>query len=112
VGPWSPAAPHLAPGSPQVAGDPYGPGGVMFHPACVDQGGLPCAQSDPHRPLDSFDPACASPLGRLDLGIRHAPNVIHSGSRPDGAGGFDLSWNVSIWNPYAVLLHRTKLRPE
>jgi hypothetical protein len=111
-GPWSPAAPHLAPGDFRTPGDLYGPGGLMFHPGCVDQPGLACADPDPHRPLDAFDPACASILGRFDLGILYAPNVIDSWSRPDGLGGFDLYWNVSIWNPYAVPLYRTKLLPQ
>jgi hypothetical protein len=110
-GPWSPAEVHLAPGNPRTAGDLYGPGGVMFHPACRDQGALLCADPDPHRPLDSLEPGCSSLLGAVDLGILYAPNVIDAWSKPDGAGGFDLYWNVSIWNPYAVLLYRTKLLP-
>jgi hypothetical protein len=110
-GPWSPAVPHLAPGDFRVAGDPYGPGGIMYHPGCVDQPGLPCAASDPHRPTDSFEPGCSSPLSRFDLGILYAPNIIEPWSKADGLGGYDLYWNVSIWNPYAVPLYRTKLRP-
>ena len=103
--------PELAPGDFRTVGHPYGPGGNMYHPGCVDQPGQPCAVSDPHRPTDSFEPSCSSPLSRFDLGILYAPNIIDTWSKPDGLGGYDLYWNVSVWNPYAVPLYRTKLLP-
>ena len=110
-GPWSPAEAHLRPGSPAVAGDPLGPGGVLFHPECVDQGSELCAVSDPHRPIDAFDPLCG-PLGAgFDFGVFYGANLIDAYAAPDGTGGVDLYWNVSTWNPYAVLLYRTNVRP-
>jgi hypothetical protein len=109
-GPWSPPQPHLVPGSPAVAGDLYGPGGVLFHPACQDVPGAACAPSDPHRPFHAFLPGCQS-FGFFEPGYFYAPNIIDAWTRPDGAGGVDLYWNVSTWNPYAVLLVRTRLRP-
>jgi hypothetical protein len=108
-GPWSPPKPHLVPGSPAVPGDPYGPGGSIFHPACRDVPGAACAPTDPHRPVHAFLPDCQS-FGLFEPGYFYAPNIVDAWTRPDGAGGVDLYWNVSVWNPYAVLLVRTNLR--
>jgi hypothetical protein len=109
-GPWTPPVPLLAPGSPSITGDPYGPGGILFHPACVDDGASVCAASDPSRPPDAFLPGCPE-LGRtFDAGRFYGANVIDSYTRPDGAGGVDVFWNVSTWNPYAVVLVRSNLR--
>jgi len=110
-GPWTAPEPLLAPGSPPVAGDPYGPGGVLFHVACQDQGPSACARSDPSRPTDAFFPGCPE-LGRtFDVGRFYGPNVIDAYTRPDGTGGVDVFWNVSTWNPYSVVFVRTNLRP-
>lgn len=109
-GPWSPPRPHLAPGSPAGAADPYGPGGELFHPACHDVPGAACARTDPHRPLHAFLPDCQS-FDLFEPGFLYAPNIIDAWTRPDGAGGVDLYWNVSTWNPYGMVLVRTKLRP-
>jgi hypothetical protein len=110
-GPWTPPVPLLVPGSPSVAGDPYGPGGVLFHPACQDQGPALCAPSDPSRPPDAVLPGCPQLGMTFDSGRFYAPNVIDAYTRPDGAGGVNVFWNLSTWNPYAVLLVRTNLRP-
>src|SRR4030095_12531866 len=91
--------------------DPFGPGGHMFDPACRDQPPAVCAQSDPTRPLDYFLPGCPSVGARLDTGILYAPNIIDAYTRPDGAGGLDVFWNVSVWNPYLVTLLRTNVKP-
>jgi hypothetical protein len=109
-GPWTPPVPVLAPGSPTTTGDPYGPGGVLFHPDCVDAGATPCARSDPSRPPDAFLPGCPE-LGRtFDAGRFYAPNVIDAYTRlDDAARRAQLVWNVSTWNPYAVVLVSTDL---
>lgn len=110
-GPWSPAVTHLDPGSPTTVGAPYGPGGWIFHPACVDQGAATCARSDPTRPPDFFVPGCPE-VGKLfDAGILYAPNIIDPWTRPDGRGGLDVFWVVSTWNPYLVALLRTNVQP-
>jgi hypothetical protein len=111
-GPWSPAEPHLLPGSPMVAGDPYGPGGVLFHDRCVDQGPAVCAPGDPSRPPDFFFPGCPSLAAAFDIGRFYGPNIIDAYTRPDPAsGGLELFWNVSTWNPYGVALVRSVIRP-
>ena len=47
----------------------------------------------------------------IDTGILYAPNIIDAYTRSDGAGGLDVFWNVSTWNPYLVALLRTTVRP-
>jgi hypothetical protein len=110
-GPWTPAIPHLAPGDPGVVGDLYGPDGWMFHPSCVDQPPALCARSDEHRPLDSVFPGCPQ-LGKMvDAGKLYAPDIIDPYTRPDGHGGIEITWNVSAWNPYGVLLLKSTISP-
>lgn len=111
-GPWSPSVVHLDPGSPDVVGDPFGPGGYIFNAACRDEPPALCAPSDPTRPLDFFLPGCPSIGATIDTGILYAPNIIDAYTRPDGTGGLDVFWNVSVWNPYLVALLRTNVRPE
>jgi hypothetical protein len=110
-GPWSPPATHLDPGNPAIVGDAYGPGGYIFHPACEDRPPAVCAPSDPTRPLDYFLPGCPQVGAMLDTGILYAPNIIDAYTRADGAGGLDVFWNVSVWNPYLVALLRTNVKP-
>ncbi len=110
-GPWSPAQPHLLEGSPAEAGTPLGPGGVLFHPRCVDRPGAPCAPSDPIRPVDFFVPGCI-PTGRsFDNGFFYGVDIIDAYTTSDGAGGMDIYWNVSTWNPYGVVFVKTNLQP-
>jgi hypothetical protein len=48
----------------------------------------------------------------INAGARAVARFTRSGEGADWRpGGFDQYWNVSIWNPYAVLLYRTKLLP-
>jgi hypothetical protein len=110
-GPWTPPEPLLAPGSPSVAGDPYGPGGVLFHTACQDQGPAVCARTDPSRPPDAFLPGCPGFGSTFDIGRFYGANIIDAYTRPDGSGGVDLYWNASTWNPYSVIFVHTNLRP-
>jgi hypothetical protein len=109
-GPWSPAQPILSPGSPSVEGSPYGPGGVLFHNACVDSANFKCARSDPHRPLDLLT-LCIPPLVETDIGRFYGPNIIDAYTELAGDHA-NIYWNVSTWNPYAVILLKTTLRPS
>jgi hypothetical protein len=110
-GPWSPPRPHLLEGSPLAVGTPLGPGGVLYHPLCVDQPGAPCAPSDEVRPVD-FYTGCSGFGKTFDNGFFYGANVIDAYTQPDGAGGMDVYWNVSTWNPYGVLFLKSNLRPE
>jgi hypothetical protein len=111
-GPWSPSAVALDPGSPTVVGAPFGPGGFVFNAACVDQPPALCAPSDPHRPLDYFFAGCPPVGAAVDTGILYGANIIDAYTRSDGAGGLDVFWNVSVWNPYLVALLRTNVKPS
>lgn len=109
-GPFSPAQDYLSPGSPDRAGDPYGPGGYLYHYGCSDLPGQPCAKSDPVRPVDSMLPGCQSPALQLDVGRIYGANIIDAYTRESGTG-LDITWNISTWNPYAVLLMRSHVEP-
>ena len=110
-GPWSAPEPLLVPGNPLGDGEPYGPGGVLFHPACQDMPPSLCARSDPSRPTDAFFAGCPEIGSTFDAGRFYAPNVIDAYTRSDGTGGVDVFWNVSTWNPYSVVFVGTNLRP-
>ncbi|MEY4576514.1 MAG: hypothetical protein RL701_1217 [Pseudomonadota bacterium] len=108
-GPWSSPQTHLAPGQPAYPGDAYGPAGFLYHPDCVDQGAQQCARSDPRRPLDTVLTGC--PIAFPDPGRFYAPNVIDNYTTANATGGLDVVWNVSTWNPYAVLMFKTNISP-
>ncbi len=109
-GPWSPPKPHLLQGSPTEVGSPLGPGGVLFHPLCVDQPGAPCTRSDDARPVDFFF-GC-TPVGKtFDRGFFYGANIVDAYTQSDGGTGMDVYWNISTWNPYGVLFLRTNLQP-
>jgi hypothetical protein len=109
-GPWSPSKPHLLEGTPADVGTPLGPGGVLFHPLCVDRPGAPCARSDEVRPVDFYF-GC-TPIGKtFDNGFFYGANIIDAYTQSDGGDGMYVYWNVSTWNPYGVLFLRSTLRP-
>jgi hypothetical protein len=110
-GPWSPARPHLLEGSPSEVGTPLGPGGVMFHPLCVDRPGAPCARSDEVRAIDFYF-GCAHIGKTFDNGFFYGANIIDAYTEADGAGGMNIYWDVSTWNPYGVIFVKSNLRPE
>lgn len=106
-GPWSEARVHLAPGSPAVAGDAYGPGGFLYHFACADLPGQPCARTDPIRPADTYLPGCTAPWIQLDTGRLYGVNIIDAYTTRGDEDRLSIYWNVSTWNPYGVLLMKT-----
>jgi hypothetical protein len=110
-GPWSPPQAHLSPGTPDKLGDPYGPGGFLYHFACVDQSSALCARSDPSRPPDLLQPNCRSSAPQADIGRLYGVNIIDSYTSKNADGGLDLFWNVSTWNPFAVVLMKTSVLP-
>jgi hypothetical protein len=110
-GPWSPPQPILAPGDPATVGDPYGPGGVLYHVDCMDQGPDLCTPSDPTRPPHILNPGCTPFAIEFDIGNFYGSNLIDAYTGPDGSGGVDLYWNISTWNPYGVLLVKTHVTP-
>ena len=96
-GPWSPPADLIVGGDAdrRPTADQYGPGGVLYHPACAREG-------------------CASGTQRAgqagDYGWLYGANIIEEWTTR-AAGGVDVIWNASTWNPYRVILLRTHIDP-
>jgi hypothetical protein len=94
-GPWSPPQDVVAGGDPDVPGSgQYGPGGVLHHPACADE-------------------SCASHTRTAyyhenEYGFLYAANIIEQWTRTV-PGGVDILWNASTWDPYRVVLFRTRI---
>ncbi len=95
-GPWSPAQDVIVGGDPAVPGSgQYGVGGMLRHPACTKAG---CA---PHTDTEIY------PRDK-EYGFFYAPNIIEQWIKPVDKG-VDLYWIVSTWDPYRVILLRTRL---
>ncbi|MFI5307794.1 MAG: hypothetical protein ACHQ53_10600, partial [Polyangiales bacterium] len=111
-GPWSPPEPHLSPGSPTHVGDAYGPGGFLYNASCMDTSDAVCAHADATiSRYNNKTPSCVAGLILWDAGQLYGANIIDAYSGPNTDGGFDLIWNASTWNPYAVVMLKTSLRP-
>jgi hypothetical protein len=110
-GPFSPSQEYLSPGSPTQLGDPYGPGGFLFHYQCQDEPGAPCTHSDPVRPADSYLPGCPTLVPQPDIGRLYGVNIIDDYTVRSAKGGLLITWNVSTWNPYGVTLMRSRVAP-
>lgn len=97
-GPWTPPKEVISggdPGARPVAGL-YAPGGVLFHPECK---GERCATRT-HTPM----------LPPNDYGFLYAANIIGPWIKPVGKS-VDVIWNASTWDPYRVILLRTRIDP-
>lgn len=96
-GPWSPPQEVLAGGDPAVPGSgQYGPGGVLHHPACE---GETCA---PHTKTPAYN--------ENEYGFLYAANIIPEWAYVDAEGEVNLIWNASTWDPYRVVLLKTRIR--
>lgn len=96
-GPWSPPQDVIVGGDPAIAGSgQFGVGGVLQHPACTQPG---CA---PHSPIPIFHDE--------GHGWFYGANIIEEWIKPVGAG-VDVIWNASTWDPYGVVLLRTRIKP-
>jgi hypothetical protein len=94
-GPWTP------PQDVTVGTDPadgprgqYGPGGALRHVDCKAPG---CA---PHSDIFVYHPD--------EYGFFYSANIIEQWNRPAG-NGVDIIWNASTWDPYRVVLLRTRI---
>ncbi len=97
-GPWTTPEPVLVAGDPLdpfAPGSQFGPGGILFHPACTVAdcvaGGQP--------PLP----------GALTVGGLYGANIVDCWTEDRKHGEVDLYWNVSTSNPYEVVLMKTRL---
>lgn len=93
-GPWSPPQDIIAAGDPAVAAGQYGVGGMLRHPNCIAPG---CA---PHTPAREASPQ--------EYGFFYSANIIEQWTRPAG-DGVDIIWNASTWDPYRIILLRTRI---
>lgn len=93
-GPWTAPEPLLAAGNPNagVLGE-YGPGGLLHHEGCVEPSCVPGE-------FAYFGP---------ERGQLYAPGIIDAWTTPRPGGSVDLYWHVSTWNPYQVVLMKTRL---
>jgi hypothetical protein len=96
-GPWSPPQDVIVAGDPQIPGSgQFGAGGALRHPACTKPG---CA---PHSKLPEMQDE--------GYGWFYGANIIEEWITPAG-DGVDILWNASTWDPYRVILLRTRIQP-
>jgi hypothetical protein len=97
-GPWS-APKNLFGKDAAEALSQYAAGGVLHNPNCTNS-----SQCVEHEPFYA-----------TQLGYLYGPNIIDTWSVDQtamlGTTGVDLFWNVSTWDPYQVVLLRTRLTP-
>jgi hypothetical protein len=95
-GPWSPPRDLIVGGDPAhpSPGDQYGPGGTLHHPSC--------------KATTCQPPSAQLPQG--DYGWFYGANIVEEWIRPAG-DGVDVLWLASTWNPYRVVLLRTRIEP-
>ncbi len=93
-GPWSPTQDLIVAGYPEQSspGGQYGPGGVLYHPTCRD---ADCQARSLQFPENDF-------------GWFYGANIIEEWITPT-ADGVDVYWNASTWDPYRVILLRTRI---
>ena len=96
-GPWSPPQDIIVGGDPAVPGSgQYGVGGMLRHPACTMPG---CA---PHTK--------ARDVHAGEYGFFYGANIIEQWIKPAGKS-VDIIWNASTWDPYRIILLRTRINP-
>jgi hypothetical protein len=95
-GPWTPPQDVIIGGDPNI--DPiegqYRPGGVLHHPKCTEANCAP--RTD------------APDLQEGEYGFFYGANIIEQWIKPAGAG-VNVIWNASTWDPYRVILLRTRI---
>jgi hypothetical protein len=97
-GPWTPPQDLIVGGDPDAESlrDQYAVGGVLRHPRCIREGCAPKTNS-PQLPPG-------------DYGFLYGASIIEPWIKPVG-NGVDVIWNASTWNPYRMILLRTRIQP-
>lgn len=94
-GPWTPPQDVIVGGDPASgAQDQYAPRGALRHPACTDSA---CAA---HSDMFAYS--------AQEYGFFYSANIIEEWIKPV-RGGVDVIWNASTWDPYRVVLLRTRI---
>jgi hypothetical protein len=95
-GPWTPPQDVIVGGvAEHGAVEQFAPGGALRHPACTQPS---CA---PHSDMFAYQAG--------EVGFFYSANIIEEWIRPAG-DGVDILWNASTWDPYRVVLLRTRIR--
>jgi hypothetical protein len=94
-GPWSPPQDVITADLAEGAQGAYGPGGPLRHPDCK------AADCSPHSDIFVHQAG--------EYGFFYSANIIEEWIRPTEEGA-DLLWNASTWDPYRVVLMRTRIR--
>jgi hypothetical protein len=95
-GPWTPPQDVIVGGN--AADGPveqFAPGGALRHPQCT----APACAPHTDTPYYSKD----------EYGFFYSANIIEEWIRPVD-GGVDILWNASTWDPYRVVLLRTRIK--
>lgn len=95
-GPWTPPQDLIEAGDPARPEGQYGPGGMLRHPGCTDPGCAPTTARGEER--------------KDEYGFFYGANIIEQWTREAG-GGVEVIWNASTWDPYRVILLRTRIEP-
>lgn len=95
-GPWTAPTALFKPGDPQAATEQYRPGGILFSPSC--NGAPGCAEFEKAWPMEH--------------GLFYGPDIIEPWTTEHSDGTADVYWHLSTWNPYQVVLMKTKLAPR
>jgi hypothetical protein len=94
-GPWSPPQDLIRGGDPALVGSgQYGSGGMLRHALCT------AADCAPH--TDARD------VHADEYGFFYSANLISEWTRAVD-GGVEILWNASTWDPYRVILLRTRI---
>jgi hypothetical protein len=103
-GPWSAPEVVLTGGDPEASppGGQYGSGGVLFHPSCTTD----CAPGEPSLASHGDPDLLKDEYGRL-----YSPNIVDAWTTAR-TGGSDIYWTVSTWNPYQVVLMKTRINAQ
>jgi len=95
-GPWTPPQDVITADPAEGPKGQFGPGGALRH---VDCKAADCA---PHSDIFVYHPD--------EYGFFYSANIIEQWIRPAG-DGVDILWNLSTWDPYRVVLVRTRIVP-
>lgn len=97
-GPWTPPRVVLIGGDPDNSPPEfqYAPGGVLRHPDCTKK---TCAG------MTNWEG-----INPREYGFLYGVNIIEQWTKPAGEG-VDIIWNASTWDPYRVVLLRTRINP-
>ncbi len=95
-GPWTPPQDVVVGGDPAQPGSGlYGVGGPLRHPACTA-------------------PTCVRSRMKFyqedEYGFLYSANIIEQWTRASDKG-VDVYWNASTWDPYRVILLKTRIEP-